>query len=60
MTKVILTPSVLAYRSAMAALVEEICEENAKDHRESIEDFGPAAAQVVELWTPGLLRPPKI
>jgi hypothetical protein len=60
MTKVILTPSILEYRCAMAALVGEICEENAKDHRESIEDFGPAATEVVELWTPGLLRPPKI
>jgi hypothetical protein len=60
MTKVILIPSILEYRCAMAALVEEICEENAGDPRESIEDFGPAATEVVELWTPGLLRPPKI
>jgi hypothetical protein len=60
MAKVLLTPSVLEYRCAMAALVEELCEENSKDMRESIEEFGPAATEVVEFWTPGLLRPPKI
>ena len=50
MTKVMLTPSILEYRCAMAARVEELCVENADDPRESVEDFGPVETEVVELW----------
>jgi hypothetical protein len=62
MTKLIPSPSVLLYRQAMAELVDQVCKENATTDVdcESKEDICPDPTDALELWTPGLLRPPKI
>ena len=62
MTKVRLSQSILEYSEAMAQLANEVREEKIimGMGRPDIEDFGPAARDIVELWVPGLLRPPRI
>ena len=62
MTKVKMTPSLLQYFRGMAALVNELCEENAlaEDDRERDPELVLRSTDVAELWVPGLLWPPKI
>jgi hypothetical protein len=62
MTKIILSPSVLLYRQAMAELVNQVCAQNMTSvaDRQLMKEYYPVQTDVPELWLPGLLMTPRI
>jgi hypothetical protein len=62
MTKIILSPSVLLYRQAIAELVNRVYEQNLASvaDRQFMKEYYPVQTDIPELWLPGLLMPPRI
>jgi hypothetical protein len=62
-TKVTLTPSVVAYRQLMAALVDEACQETnaiGSPGRQKTKEFLAPRTEIPELCMPGLLAHPRV